>query len=311
MRMIARRSKIFLFLVAMFLITACYAGEDNRPGEEAVIKVNGSLVTKKELEWITGQSGLESGVELSVKEQALAVRTRVIQLEAVKRSIPVPIGEKSFLEAMDVENLRRSKALENNEPIYGPKQYTEKPYYHSLMTKAERALKDKLRGKEIDSSQEKLLAYYEAHKDKLARKMDSYWLEALVEPGESHDARKRAELLLDRLSAGEPFEKLYAERRSLKGLTAEEQINDADRRNVEKYREALYEGIKDMKVGEVRLAVIQDQDSFKIIRCVKRQQGGYSSFEEVRDNVTERYLEQEFDRIVKQWIDLAEIKVYH
>ncbi|AKG33854.1 hypothetical protein [Paenibacillus durus] len=81
---------------------------------------------------------------LKKKTLALLIRVKVQQIAAKEAGIIEDIGYEAFLSRLDAENRTRSSRLRRGEPVYGPKQYSEKAYYLYTLANLELALRQRL-----------------------------------------------------------------------------------------------------------------------------------------------------------------------
>ncbi|BCG58059.1 hypothetical protein [Paenibacillus sp. URB8-2] len=102
--------------------------------------------------WTSGAGGRTPLDLLKEKTLNLLVRVKVQQIAAKEAGIAGDIGYKAFLSRLDAENRTRSSRLRRGEPIYGPKQYTEKAYYRYNLANLELALRQRLSKEDGDRS---------------------------------------------------------------------------------------------------------------------------------------------------------------
>lgn len=94
--------------------------------------------------WTTGFNG---EIPLEVLKRKTLEKLKRIKAEQIllkKNGIAGDISYAGFLQAFKAENQRRKKALEKNEPVYGPEQYEETVYYDVLHGNRVEKLKNKL-----------------------------------------------------------------------------------------------------------------------------------------------------------------------
>ena len=101
-----------------------------------------------------------------------AVRVKTEQLMMLEYGITEDLSYNTFYEAFIAENKRRADALEKDEIIYGPKQYTEISYYEYLhnnrLLKLKAEINKKLSGSdELDYSAENFEAEYQKKRDNI------------------------------------------------------------------------------------------------------------------------------------------------
>ncbi|WNR46000.1 peptidylprolyl isomerase [Paenibacillus roseipurpureus] len=304
-----RLSIIVCLSILALIASGIFLWKPVNASPDTVMSVNGTVITTQEFELITGMSWERAGAKMTNEQKNQLVRTRVIQLEAKKRGIPVSIDYAAFTQELQKENLRRATALNNHEPIYGPKQYSERMYFDYRIANITRDLRRYMQEHELDTSDVKLGAYYEANKDQVALKLDSYAFQELIVPDLTDASKGKAEELLNQLRAGANFDHIYAERSKAEGLTASEFMNEDNRRSFDKYRSVFFNAVHSLKQGEVALEAIEDQDSYKIVKCTKRETAGYKTFEEAKNDVLQRYLDAQLESYLKPFVLKAKVTI--
>ncbi|HHV99832.1 MAG TPA: hypothetical protein GXX36_09735 [Clostridiaceae bacterium] len=81
------------------------------------------------------------------------IRTKVIKKLALDYGIISDTSYKNFISEMKKENKRRAKAIKDNQPVYGPKQFSIEAYYSYYMSTLEVAIKNAMKA-EPDQKQE-------------------------------------------------------------------------------------------------------------------------------------------------------------
>ncbi|WNR42884.1 peptidylprolyl isomerase [Paenibacillus roseipurpureus] len=307
-----RRNVVFLFFSLVLLVslsTGFYFGHSDKEAPGTVMTINGSPVSKFDFFLITGRDLGDAPAPITDQERNAVIRTRLTQLEASARGIQMPVDYNTFMQQLKAENERRRIALEKHEPIYGPKQFKERDYFDYLLSNAKRELRDKLQGNPIDVSETKLLSYYESNTEKLARKLDTYVFHEIVIPGTDEDARAEAEAIMGKIKTADKFETAYQKRLLSPGLALEETMNQENRRNFDKYHNNFFALAKDLKEGQLGKEIVADQENFKLILCTKREAGGYFSYEEIKNEVLQRYLDATIADYTEQLVAKAKVRV--
>ncbi|MDQ6419553.1 peptidylprolyl isomerase [Paenibacillus sp. LHD-117] len=279
------------------------SGDTGNGYGNSVAFVNGIPVAAEELELY----GLEE-----------LVKVKAAQQEAIQYGLLKDGSYHAFLKEWREENERRARALENKEPIYGPKQYTEKMYYdyrQSILLNAIQSIWTERRG---SATEEEIYAYYMDNRDRLARKHDFMTLLKIVEPIEASlpnsgsDRRREAEQKIEdiklQLDNGTAFMDLYDKRRLTEGLTGTETIREDNYRNISKYRSGYYELVANLRQGE-NSAIIESVDSYEIVLCVLRTPEGYLPFDDVREEVIRQYRDKGFEAYMDKLASKAEINL--
>jgi hypothetical protein len=91
-------------------------------------------------------------------------RTTAQLILAKKKGILKDISYEGFLKKLKESNKFRKQAALEKKTIYGPVEFTEATYYDYLFSLTVLELKKKLTGKELDTNQKKMNAFYENNK---------------------------------------------------------------------------------------------------------------------------------------------------
>lgn len=289
----------------------------NSAGDTDVIAtVNGEPIQRREFIAFLNQHHGDTTLPLAtLKEKVLQelIRVKVIQIEGKKRGMLSSTAYADFLVDLDKENKRRIDAVANNQVIYGPQQYTEQTYYSDQFIKLVQGLKDDLAKHDFDISEGKLRELYEANKETYALKQDTIKLKEIVETTNSSEALERMQLVRNRIKNGESFDQIYEARMKDNDSAKEESINEANLRDIAKYRDTLYQAAMNLKVGEVS-EIIADSGGYMLIQCVERQAEGYKALKDVSSEIKSTYINSQYDLLISQLEKQAEVKLnesYH
>jgi hypothetical protein len=179
-----------VFFIVMFIALSC-----NKKEENVVAWINNEAITKSELRhwmllekanvynyfyrkygvndsdnfWIQ-KLGDEVPLE-KLKETALeqARRCKVQQIIALKKGIIKTANFDEIISELEKVNVERNMKVENNEPIYGPVQFTSRTYFFHVFDKMQIELKTELAKDELKPSKDVLLSM---QKDKADAKKD-------------------------------------------------------------------------------------------------------------------------------------------
>lgn len=162
--------KSFYILIFSLLLLNCTCADQN-----TVARINDQVITKAELRhWMllekanvynyffrkngvqdseyfwTEKQGDEIPLE-KLKEIALerAKRCKIEQILALEKGIVTTINFDELLLEMNIVNADRNRKVENGEPIYGPKQFTNRTYFSHVLDKMRAALKKELAKEEL------------------------------------------------------------------------------------------------------------------------------------------------------------------
>lgn len=220
------------------------------------------------------------------------------------------ISYSKFLKDLKKENERRKKAVENNQVIYGPITYGENEYFIYTFSNLILKLKEKLYEKELKATEDELLRVYETKKDELYKKPDIIKTEKISISFSSlnkEDAKKQIELVKSEISKGKDFYEL-AKQYSIDGKVIEQTFDESTARTDSRFNEEFKLEILKLNKGNIS-NVIEEKDVFSIVKCVDKKDTGFYSFEEVKDNVKIKYLDEKYDEFIKSKVSQAKIEI--
>ena len=260
-----RKITVIIFCAAVSLVlTVAIIMFLNRPA--AV--VNGNIVTKRELE----QMRSEDMVKIKIEQEMM-----------LESGMVTDISYSSFLKELNEENLKRKKQLENNQAIYGPKQYTEKTYYNILHAKRLEELKE-LHRKDFRPNEGEINSLYKKTKENYNPLPTITVLEA----------------------SGENKEDLMGIQLE---TTGKKRIFDqSTNRSDLSIQPLLYNAANKLGIGEIS-DVISENGRFYLLKCIERTDSSEAvSLEDLRPQLTEILFSEYFDRLVQERISLSQLK---
>jgi len=254
------------------------------------------------------------------KKRALAecVRIKLEQVLAREKGVIEDIGYAAFLENLERENDRRRRALAAGEPIYGPTEYGEDTYFSYLFSNTVIELKRRLGRKELEATEEELKAHYEDVKDELYKQGDRVSIWAVKVPfgaggASSEDARARIEEMKALAAEAGSLAQLAA-RSGGEASVGEEVFDDASARFDWGRRPRMREEAMKLSEGETS-RVFEERGAFWVLKCAARERLEHMPFDEVRQNVRARYVDEKYEEIMAGLVASAEIEinrgVYH
>lgn len=251
---------------------------------------------------------------LKQKSMEQCARVKIEQILAKQQGIIDDISYQGFLKNLEAENKRRKTAVENNQVIFGPVQYTEEVYFKYVLSNMVISLKDKLQ--EIEVNDDEIQEYYEENKQ-LYKIPDTINIERAYILDEQVTVNE--ELALQALS--DIAVKTRQERMSLEVaiaiVSAEKQIPikfekrtlDADTaRSDSDLEHILLKHSSPLKVGEVS-EVIDDEEIFSVIHCISREDVGFTPLEDVRVIIQGILTDQKYEKHIEFLVEAADIKV--
>ena len=215
--------------------------------------------------------------------------------------------------------------MENNEIIYGPVEYQKNVYYEYLYSNMRIALKELLEGKEIQLTEEDLMSYYEETKDSLYKKegevkiLKAYITYTDENRNFSEENRKAAlekiKQVKLKMDQGEKIEDITdsspegeTSGESLKVNFVEQVFNERTAKHDQQSVLELKTRARRLSVGEIS-DIIEENNTFYVIKCLEREADGYKSFEEVRENVKTKFIDEKYNELVDGLVKAAEVKI--
>ena len=273
--------------------------------------------------WTTGYAG-EVPIEMAMNQTLEELKKiKVQQILAKQKGIIDDIGYSAFLKDLQNENARRKHAIQNHQVIYGPVHYGENEYFSYVFNKMQIKLLQKLR--EVEAVNEKELEdFYKSIKDRLYKREDFVKVQKITvswtndqgyaDPSNRTKAWDVIERVKVRLDKGEPVEGIVAAFRgdALLKISYSEQIFDESsaRNDYETCPRLKIEAGK-LRVRQQNSGIIDDNAAFTVMRCIEKRAMGYQSFDEVRDHVKTKYIEQKYFNQVDELLRKAKVKVNH
>ncbi|MFD0959959.1 peptidylprolyl isomerase [Paenibacillus chungangensis] len=285
---------VSLGVIAAFVIMINVDGGSDTGGEsrQIIAYINSRPVVTEEVELIASYADNPEAI----------ISAKVVQQEAMRYGLLKEDSYAYFLSELQAENKRRERAIANDDVIYGPRQYTEQSYYHYRQANLFNQLKSSWIESEGDISEEALHQYFETNREQVARKHDSIIIHKVT-------AALQEELLSieTQIANGASFMEIYHARDESDGGAEVESISDENYREVSKYRSQYYDAAVRLQPGEVSV-IIPDGQSYAILYCAERVEGGYFSFNEIREEVIHKYWDEEFEAHIQERSSSAEVQ---
>ncbi|MGN7359763.1 peptidylprolyl isomerase [Paenibacillus sp. SAF-054] len=317
---------VLISVCAVVLLSALFLWNDNavKPRANIVAYINNEPIDKEEFLLLAQQQRgyreekdgkLSGSLKKRVMESLIQIKTA--QQEAVRQGISEKSAYDSLTLELEQENKRRAEAVRSKQVIYGPRQFTLQSYYDYKHASTLNQLRTVWKKGQSNGEEEALRTYYMENRDQLARKHDIFRIFKLTEPSmdkegnlgdqERREANGRIEVLLEQLKGGIPFMKLYESRKDKPGWTGIEVIGEGNYRDMAKYRSGFYELAAGLRPGESGIA--EENGVMSIIYCDTRTEGGYLSFEEVREEVMLQYEDKAFGEYLERLASEAEVRL--
>jgi hypothetical protein len=244
-----------------------------------------------------------------------SVRIVVEQTLARKHGVLSDVSYSAFLQALERENERRRKALAAGEPVYGPQQYGEDEYFNYLFANMVIEVKRRLSAGEFAAPDDVLRQRYEQCKETLYNRGDRVVVWAIsvrfASRSQENLSREAARAIVEALRAKLAPDATLESLKAACGTAAsvEEMAFDDSSARADGMTRALARG-EAMKLspGEVS-PVFEERSAFWLLKCVSREPLGYRPFEEVRDSVRSRYVDERYDALVNGLVCKAKVEI--
>lgn len=343
----SRRNFLYIILALVFFViitsffSLLYSKEYIRSDE--VFQINGEAVSKAEFLnlminlkgsvysslvqkygqgdnekfWTTSFNG--ETPEETLKQQTLEnlKKIKVEQILFKKYGVVDDISYAGFLKALKNENIRRAKAVEEKEPIFGPVKYDEKVYYDYLQVSNAEKLKSKLVKTDLSSTDEEIEKYYNENKDELYKNPDQIKYEKisisyLDKNGvESSDLKTNAEetmsKVLDDIKDNRQFQDIansYMKKSNLK-IEYNEQVINGD---MDRYASNIIDELNRLHAGQAS-EIIEEKNSLSIVRVVEDIPAGYKSLKDVKSQIISAMVDKKYNVMINELIKDAKLVI--
>jgi len=265
--------------------------------------------------WTTPHAGETPLDWLKTRALDECVRILVEKTLARDHGVPTDTSYLAFLQRLERENQRRREAVAAGEPVYGPQQYGEDEYFNYSFTNMVIELKRRLAADEFAASDDVLRQRYEQSKDTLYNRGDRVVVLAIRVPfaGRSEKGLTREEAqdaiaeLRAKLTPDATLESLEAACGTAASVE-EMAFDDSTARADGMIRAvALSEAMK-LTPGQLS-PVFEERMTFWVMKCVSREPLGYRSFDEVKDNVRSRYVDEKYGALVTDLVSKAQVEI--
>jgi len=300
-------------LIIAFLLTASWAHADNYPSDAIIAVVNDDVITLKDLrEYIAGVAS-QLKIENKTPEEIQQVMADYEQKgldKLIEDKLILAAAIDKGIEVRDDVVDKRFKEIEDRYP-------SEDELISALNTQGmtigdlKQKLLDQLKVKyEIDMEvRDKILVnpqdvtdYYNQHMADfdLKPKVNLQSIFVSFDKYSKQEARTRADEARSRLLAGEPFDALFAKYSDSSSVGEVEQGQMAD--NIENV-------VFNLKLDEVSDPV-EVENGIYVFKAIGISSGKQQTLPEVKDQIYDKLLDDEFQTKFKAWVDKLRDKAY-
>ncbi|HET6293894.1 MAG TPA: peptidylprolyl isomerase [Kribbella sp.] len=273
------RALLVVVAVTVAMMTAACGRSTDRggAGQEQALVVGGQVVTPEELKTYADAHSIDLTTDVGLQSLVTGVvRFKVVQQQAQQRGLIGYVDYAGFLSDVQRKNSSNEQAIQDGKAVYGVSQYQPSTYLSYLESSLQHSLQQALVAeKRIAPSESDLRAFYDQRKEQYAKKVDTISL-ALVRPSA-------------------PVQTIT--------------IDDQNAYTYSKYRSALYEVAVRLKPGQTGPVVGDTEGGALLARCISRKSAGYKTFQQVREEITQRFTDEQFQRYLDSLTTAAEVVV--
>jgi len=160
--------------------------------------------------------------------------------------------------------------------------------------------------------EEELKEYYDEHQDEFSTQgkvhlaMIFLKQEDPADPEESRELKEKARKIIQKIKAGEDFDKLAKEFSNGPGAN---EGGDLGVFKISELNEEMAATVKDLSSGEVGNPII-GPNGIQIIKVVEKDKGGEKSFDQVKNSISSTLYRKKLDQAYSAWIKDLREKAY-
>lgn len=245
------------------------------------------------------------------------VRLKVVQILAKEKGIIKSADYKDFLNELEKENKLREDALKNNKVIYGPSKYGEVEYFTYTYENMVAKLKEKLKDKELAISEDKLVDMYKVFKKSKFKLPDNIKIQKIAvsfadDKGVINEDRKRyARIKIQeaksRLNNGEAFEDVSRQYNKNSDVLEQTFTKEDLHKDNTLYTQIL-DGVNKVEEGRIS-EIIEERTEFLIVKCIKREDMGFLSYEDARDMIKNELIDRDYINYIDSLVEEADVRI--
>ncbi|WP_223260445.1 peptidyl-prolyl cis-trans isomerase [Paenibacillus ihbetae] len=258
--------------------------------------------------WNTSYGG-EFPLEL-LKKKALedTVNLKIQQIIAMEQGVLTDISYGSFEQNFNQENERRQKAINNNQVVFGPAQYTEEAYLEYVMGNSILSVKNRLMERDWKPNDEQLKTFYETKKDQLYKAPATVKVQQLsasfIDGSRNVDEKlkdqimRKMETALAKSASGLSFEQAAKELDQTGKVTEQLYNLDSYRHNA---RSPVAQAAAKLRIGEIS-GIIEENGHFHLIQRIENERAGskYLSLEDIKEQALRDYIDHSYKEYVRK-----------
>ncbi|MEK4353339.1 peptidylprolyl isomerase [Paenibacillus sp. FSL R5-0475] len=255
--------------------------------------------------WTTvygNEKPIDYAKNLALKE---LIRIKSEQILMKEYGVANDISYGSFLNELEQENKRRKIAVDNNQVIYGPIEYSEYQYFSHVFANHVVELKKKLEKETFNINESDLRALYENVKEEYF--MDSYQIKVeKISMKKSKNADKVMKNLLTSLQNGYSFKQLSNANQEI--LFETQTFNETTSKTDYDVNPQLLNEAKKISVGEIS-NIIEENNTLTIIRCIENKDRGFQEYDKVKEQVKTQIIDEKYEELIHNKIEHADVEI--
>lgn len=246
------------------------------------------------------------------------IRVKLEQLLFRDKNIVEDISYKSFINSFIKENERRKEAVDKGEIIYGPKQFHEDDYFSYLHSKRVLVLKEILAVDDFAINDEKLNTFYDNNKEIYPDYKKQDYIEARLIKISPKNGESEKLTISDIEGLIHTYDDIFDNQMALQKMIEEKSymmdiidrvFDESTARNDIRNESSIYDSVSKLEIGEIS-DVIEYNQAFYIIKCIDRKEGDYYSFEEKKDYIRTRYIDERYEELIQKLMNESEVKIF-
>jgi hypothetical protein len=291
--------------------------EQERAGVIACFKTQHNLEYSRDY-WNHEVAGTTPKAALQKRTVDRLVRETVEQILFQQLGLVLDIRYSTFLEQLEKYNQQREQEAKQGKVVYGPIRYTQLQFYGHWKATLRAQATEKLAQEQWPETEESLRKFYDDNRS-LFRAPASSALEVVTVQAcgktaagnRTGSVQSKARKILSQLKAGRALPDLLeavGERDDVKvSWQRLKQINE-DRLSELFPNEEQLKAILALAPAEAAL-LIDSETQAKVVRCIGKAAAKDRPYEAVQRQVKERWLGQQYDRLIKNLADRAKVRV--
>jgi hypothetical protein len=257
--------------------------------------------------WNTNFNGEIPGEIIKQKTIEQCSKVKIQQLLAKKYDLVKDISYSAFLKDFERENELRKQGNEGKKVTYGLSEFNELTYFNYNLSIMVIQLKEKLAKELFTVSEEKLRDYYHKNKNVRYKRQEFVRIKKIsISRNRKKDALKSLEAIKYSFENNENMNHFLDNDNStsiIEMVFDDSTASLDDRFNFQAKTVAL-----NLHPGEIS-SIIEDETEYYFIKCIERKDGGYISFEDIRQIVESNYIDEKYNAIIDRMLTESKLQI--